>query len=134
MSSYCATKAGVLSLHEGLGTELRTVYQAPEVKLTVVHPTFAETPMVGEQAAQLKQARMHVLKPETVTDAILKQIFSGRGRQLVIAPPAPWISSIKGWPGWLSQFLVQLPERRMQDPSVLPAGLVTGEESHGTRT
>lgn len=134
LSPYSATKAGVLCLHEGLGTELRTVYQAPEVKLTIVHPTFAETPMVGEQASQLKQARMQILKPEVVTDAILKQIFSGRGRQIVLAPPANWISSIKGWPGWLSQFLVQLPERRMADPSLLPAGLATSEIARGVQT
>ncbi|QIW97787.1 hypothetical protein AMS68_003305 [Peltaster fructicola] len=133
LSPYCATKAGVLSLHEGLGTELRTVYKAPEVKLTIVHPTFAETAMVGANAQNLKKARMRVLKPEEVTDAILKQIFAGRGRHIVLSPPANWISTIKGWPGWLSQSLLQLPERRM-DTSAMPAGFATTEIAQGKRT
>lgn len=133
ISPYCATKAGVLSLHEGLGTELRTVYKAPEVKLTIVHPTFADTAMVGENVETLKKGRLRVLKPEEVTDAILKQVFAGRGRQIILSPPANWISSIKGWPGWLSQALLQLPERQL-DPKNLPAGMATEEKAQGRVT
>lgn len=131
LSPYCATKAGVLSLHEGLGTELRTVYNAPEVKLTIVHPTFADTPMVGENAKDLKKARLALLKPEQVTDAILKQIFAGRGKHIVLSPPANWISSIKGWPSWASQSLLQLPERALKNPNNLPSGLATTETAQG---
>lgn len=44
---YCNTKAAVLSLHEGLQAEMRVMYDAPEIKFTCVHPTYADTPMVA---------------------------------------------------------------------------------------
>lgn len=126
LSPYCATKAGVLSLHEGLGTELRTIHGAPEIKLTCVHPTFAATPMVGANADMLRKAGMRVLAPETVANAVVDQVFSGRARQIILNPPANWLSSIKGWPGWLSQGLLMLPERKV-DPTKLPHGLGKSE-------
>ena len=44
---YCNTKAAVLSLHDGLKQELRVMYKASEIKFSIVHPTYAATPMVG---------------------------------------------------------------------------------------
>jgi short-subunit dehydrogenase len=54
---YCNTKAAVLSLHDGLQQELRVMYKAPEIKLTVVHPTYAATPMIEPFRAELTKAK-----------------------------------------------------------------------------
>ena len=53
MAPYCNTKAAVMSLHEGLKQEVRVIYKAPEVKFTIVHPTFADTPMVAHAKKEL---------------------------------------------------------------------------------
>ena len=56
MVPYCNTKAAVLSLHEGLMQETRVVYKAPEIKFSVVHPTYAATPMVQPFRDELTKA------------------------------------------------------------------------------
>lgn len=43
MVDYCITKAGVLALHQGLGSELRAMHKCPEVNLSIVHPSWADT-------------------------------------------------------------------------------------------
>ena len=60
---YCNTKAAVLSLHEGLQQEMRAVYNAPEIKFTVVHPTYAATPMTEPFKHELETAKAFVSKP-----------------------------------------------------------------------
>lgn len=53
---YCNTKAAVLSLHDGLQQEMRVVYKAPEIKFSVVHPTYAATPMAQPFIDQVTKA------------------------------------------------------------------------------
>ena len=53
---YCNTKAAVLSLHDGLQQELRVMYDAPEIKFSVVHPTYAATPMIQPFRDELTKA------------------------------------------------------------------------------
>ena len=57
---YCNTKTAVLSLHEGCQQELRVTYKAPEVKFSIVHPTYAATPMVQPFQDELKKAGAYV--------------------------------------------------------------------------
>ena len=57
---YCNTKAAVLSLHDGLQQEVRVMYKCPEIKFSVVHPTFAATPMVQPFLNELKAAKAFV--------------------------------------------------------------------------
>jgi len=52
---YSNTKHAVLSLYEGLQQELRVVHGAPEIKVTSVHPTFADTPMAAPFKEELLQ-------------------------------------------------------------------------------
>ena len=53
LTDYSATKAGVLALHEGLNQELKHRYDAPEIKTTVVHPTYVNTKLVNPYRASL---------------------------------------------------------------------------------
>ena len=57
---YCNTKAAVLSLHDGLRQECRVTHKAPEIKFSVVHPTYAATPMVQPFNNELTTARVFV--------------------------------------------------------------------------
>jgi NAD(P)-dependent dehydrogenase (short-subunit alcohol dehydrogenase family) len=57
---YCNTKAAVLSLHDGLQQEMRTMYKCPEIKFTSIHPTYAATPMTQEWSSTLKIAKVTV--------------------------------------------------------------------------
>ena len=57
---YCNTKAAVLSLHDGLQQEMRVMYNAPEIKFSVVHPTYAATQMTQPFRDELSAAKVSV--------------------------------------------------------------------------
>jgi len=100
---YCNTKAAVLSLHDGLQQELRVTYKCPEIKFTIVHPTYAATPMTASWRKELADAKATVLDPVVVADAIVKQIISGKGKQLILGADTSLVAGIRGWPHWLAQ-------------------------------
>jgi len=105
MVSYCMTKASALAFHEGLNAELRSKahgYNAPEVKLTCVHPTWAATAMIAPHRNQIDRSGMAVIDPQLVADAVVKQVLSGRGRQIILAPGAEPLATVRAWPSWLS--------------------------------
>lgn len=102
---YCATKAGVLALHEGLTQELKHRYNAPFIKASIIHPIYVRTKLITSYAGSLQRSRAVVIEPETVADAIVKQIWSKRSGQIVL----PWwmhaASGARGWPAWLQEIL-----------------------------
>lgn len=108
---YCNTKVAALSLHEGLANELRSkkIHNAPEIKLTCVHPTFAATAMTKEHEATIAGQGMQLIDPHVVSDAIVKQVLRCKGGQIILNGDAPdFISSMRGWPHWLSSSLMNL--------------------------
>jgi all-trans-retinol dehydrogenase (NAD+) len=103
MVSYCMTKASALAFHQGLAAELRSEsINAPEIKLTCVHPTWASTAMIAPHRAKIDGSGMVVIEPHVVADAVVKQIISGRGDQLILAAGFGFLSTLRAWPSWLS--------------------------------
>lgn len=72
MVDYAATKAAVYAFHEGLATELRTFHNAPEIKMTLVHPGWANTPLIASHVEQIRKAQP-VVEPEVITNKVVKQ-------------------------------------------------------------
>jgi len=62
-----------LSLYRGLGSELRSVYNCPEIKNSIVHPTWANTPLIGQHVDQMQKQGMKVIDPQTVSNAVVGQ-------------------------------------------------------------
>lgn len=105
MVHYCMTKTAALAFHEGLGAELRSKkrgYFAPEIKLTCVHPTWAATPLIAPYRDQIDRSGHTIIDPQTVADAVVGQVLSGRGKQVILGGGLGWISGVRGWPHWLS--------------------------------
>lgn len=102
---YAATKAGVLALHEGLAQELKHRYNAPFIKTSIVHPIYVRTRLITSYASSLQRSRAIVIEPETVANAIVKQILSGRSGQIVLPSWMSAASSARGWPAWLQEIL-----------------------------
>ena len=99
------TKASALAFHEGLSAELRSKahgFNAPEIKLTCVHPTWAATAMIAPHRKTIDSSGMAVIEPEVVANAVVKQVLSGRGRQIILAPGAEPIATVRAWPSWIS--------------------------------
>ncbi|KAK3704871.1 hypothetical protein LTR37_013562 [Vermiconidia calcicola] len=111
---YCNTKAAVLSLHDGLLAEMRVMYKCPEVKFSIVHPTFADTPMVQPFKNELNAAKAFVLDPQVVSDAVVKQILSGKGRQIIVGGGTGWLAGIRAWPHWISQAILRSGDNKIK--------------------
>lgn len=118
LHSYSGSKAALVALHEGLAQDLRVNHNAPEIKLTIVHPTFAETPIITAYRDRIVQSGSLILDPKIVSDAVVKQILSGRGKQLIIAPDSGFIRSFRGWPRWAQQLLFRVLDARIRNAAV----------------
>lgn len=102
---YCATKAAVLSLHEGLMQELKHRYAAPDVKTSVVHPLWANTSLVSDWESELKRSKTPLLSAEVVGNLIVKQVLSGRSGQVFVPPILAPASLVKGLPHWVGEYV-----------------------------
>ncbi|OCK77298.1 dehydrogenase/reductase SDR family member 8 precursor [Lepidopterella palustris CBS 459.81] len=100
---YCSTKAGVFSFHEGLSQELKHRYSAPNVLTTSIHPSWVRTPLVDSWAESLRNAKADLLTPQTIADAIVKQILSCSGGQRIIPSKISNVAGLRGWPNWLQE-------------------------------
>lgn len=99
MVDYAASKAAALSFHEGLTAELSTRYGAPKVRTIVVNQGYTKTPLF-EGYNNTKGFMMPTLEPETVAEAVVRQVLSGRSGQLVLPSLAGALPALAGMPHW----------------------------------
>lgn len=100
---YSATKAAALAIHEGLQTELKHRYGAPEIKTSVIHPFYARTALIDSFRASLSASRVPVIEPQQVADAVLEQVLSGRSVQVCL-PAWMGIGALaRGLPFWIQE-------------------------------
>ena len=102
---YGATKAAARSFHEVLTCELKHIYKAPHVLTTVVHPNFARTPMLDGMLEDLEKMGVSMISPDDVSDAIVAQLRSRRGGQLIVPSTFSWAVGIRGWPIWMQEIV-----------------------------
>ena len=103
LGDYCATKAGVLALHETLLTELATRYKTRGghcIQASIVHPLWARTPLLGPFEKVLVKSGQPVLEPWDVADRVVRQVQGGRSGS-VFVPEKMWVGSLlRGLPHW----------------------------------
>jgi all-trans-retinol dehydrogenase (NAD+) len=68
----------------------------------IVHPTWIRTPLIAELTAR-PEFKDFVLEPETVAEAIVEQLLSGYGAQIILPKRLGLVSLIRGWPSWLQE-------------------------------
>ncbi|OAL55379.1 dehydrogenase/reductase SDR family member 8 precursor [Pyrenochaeta sp. DS3sAY3a] len=103
LADYTATKAAILSFHEGLNQELVHHYKAPNVLTTSIHPNWVRTPLLGPVEQELKQRGSVILEPTDVADAVSKQIESCRGGQVFLPQSIAKVSFLRGVPNWVQE-------------------------------
>jgi all-trans-retinol dehydrogenase (NAD+) len=87
IGDYCATKAGVLGMHESLVSELGIRYKAMGghcVQASIIHPLWARTPLVGSWADQMEKRGTPVLEASTVAKAVVRQVLQGRSGSVFV--------------------------------------------------
>lgn len=100
MVDYAASKAAAQAFHEGLAAELATRYQAPRVRTVLVNQGHTRTALF-EGYRNDSRFVAPSLAPETVAEAIVRQVLKGESGQVVLPGLGNLISGIAGWPLWL---------------------------------
>ncbi|KAG8674539.1 hypothetical protein FPOAC2_00566 [Fusarium poae] len=96
---YGASKAAALAFHEGLTAELATRYNAPKVRTVIVHPGPTNTALF-KGYYQNTDFLMPPLAPETVADAVVKQVLTGRSGTVVIPGTGSILAALRMQPDW----------------------------------
>ncbi|KAI1345095.1 NAD(P)-binding protein [Xylariaceae sp. FL0016] len=104
MVDYGMSKAAALAFHEGLTAELTTRYSAPKVRTIAVSQGYTKTALfTGYQSDN--QFLVPALEPESVADAIVKQIFTGRSGHVIAPSFGSTLQMLRAMPHWYSYAL-----------------------------
>lgn len=99
MTDYAASKAAALAFHEGLSAELLTRYNAPKVRTVVINQGYTKTPLFRGYNNENKFL-IPSLEPETVAEAIVKQVLTGQSGQVIIPGFGAILALLRGFPHW----------------------------------
>lgn len=102
---YSASKIGVAAFTEGLYQELKHRYGAPNVRHTLVNPTWIKAGMTAAFDKLNHSMSSVELEPEEVTDAVIEQVLSNRSAQLYLPAAYGFSASLRGWPNWLQELI-----------------------------
>lgn len=103
LADYTATKAAILSFHEGLNQELKHHYAAPNILTTSIHPNWVRTPLLAPVEAELKNRGSAIIEPNVVADAVVAAITSCSSGQVFLPQNISKISALRGLPNWVQE-------------------------------
>ncbi|KAH8891195.1 NAD(P)-binding protein [Thozetella sp. PMI_491] len=121
---YSCSKAGLVSLHEGLVQELRHFYKAPHVRSSIFHPSWIKTPLL-EPLLELRKFNDALLEPDFVANAVVDHVRKGESGQVILPTTIGFVlRSLKSLPLWLQEgvrnsragLLKELPNERPELP------------------
>lgn len=99
MVDYSASKSAALAFHEGLASELKTRYNAPKVRTVVVNQGYTKTALFSGYHND-SPFLLPALAPETVAEAIAKQVLSGKSGQVIVPGFGAILTFLRGFPHW----------------------------------
>ncbi|VUC31087.1 unnamed protein product [Clonostachys rosea] len=102
-SDYSSSKSAIRAFHETLGTELKHIYDAPNVLTTAVHTEFVKTPILKDQQAHLDKEGAFMLDTDFVADKIVDRIVSRTGGDLILPESHSFVAGLRAWPAWLQE-------------------------------
>lgn len=103
LGDYCATKAAVLGMHESLVQELKHRYEdqgGHTIQASIVHPMWANTPLVGSWAPELQKSGQPVLTATDVARRVVKQVLRGESGSVFVPEKQLAGSLMRGLPDW----------------------------------
>ncbi|KAJ6041381.1 uncharacterized protein N7446_010731 [Penicillium canescens] len=84
MVDYCCSKASVLAFHEGLRQALKYSYRAPNVRTSIIHPTWVHSPMIKALTENDDNCSRRILTCQVVSTAICEKILKHRSGQFIV--------------------------------------------------
>ena len=94
MVDYAASKAAALAFHEGLSSEISTIYKANKIRTVIMCQGYTRTKL-------FEGFKGKALYPETVAEEIVKAVFRGKSHHILL-PKAGWLVAprLRGFPVW----------------------------------
>lgn len=108
MSEYATSKAATLAFHECLAIELRTRYNAPRVRTTIVCPLKVRTALAYGLQTRSVPFFNPVLEPVQVARKVVEALDSGLSQHVVLPSIASSITSLRVAPDWLQRLVLAL--------------------------
>jgi len=96
---YCASKSAALTFHEGLQSELATIYKADKVRTVCVNQGYTKTALF-DGFNKGDGFMSYPMEVETVAEAIVRAVLAGKSDHIILPVGNTGITSIKGWPTW----------------------------------
>lgn len=70
---------------------------------SIVHPFWVRTPMIDVILKAGKHWNKPVMGPEKVSSAVIKQLVSGNGGQVILPSYLSLASLVRGLPSWIQE-------------------------------
>ncbi|KAH8704244.1 putative short-chain dehydrogenases/reductase [Talaromyces proteolyticus] len=102
---YASSKAAALAFHEGLTQEIRHWYKSKKIRTSIIHPLWVRTPLIDTLVQARKHFKQPVMSPEKVSSAVVKQIVSRSGGQVIIPSSYNGASLLRGLPNWIQEMV-----------------------------
>ncbi|KAB8235951.1 SDR family oxidoreductase [Aspergillus alliaceus] len=103
ITDYSCSKAAALAFHEGLSQEVRHWYGSKKVRTSIIHPIWVRTPLIDAILKAGKKWKQPVLEPEEISAAVVNQIVSGDGGQVVVPGRYGVAAMLRGFPNWIQE-------------------------------
>jgi NAD(P)-dependent dehydrogenase (short-subunit alcohol dehydrogenase family) len=108
MSEYATSKAAALAFHECLAIEMRTRYNAPRVRTTLVAPTKVRTALGDGMEDHADPFFTPVLEPIQVAQRVVWSLDSGLSQHLMLPGFANLLPLLRTAPDWFRRLLAVL--------------------------
>ncbi|KAL7790801.1 hypothetical protein V8C37DRAFT_410781 [Trichoderma ceciliae] len=101
IADYSATKAGLLAMHE---LELKNVYKAPRVRLTLGIFCFIRTPLISGHP-NVPNFLLPFLHVDSVGESMADAVYSGYGSIIYMPGINRLVAVLRGGPEWLFRLI-----------------------------
>ncbi|KAM0248376.1 hypothetical protein ACHAQJ_009501 [Trichoderma viride] len=99
IADYSASKAGLLAMHESLQLELKNVYKAPRVRLTLGIFCFISTPLINGHT-NVPNFLLPLLHVDSVGESMVDAVYSGYGSIIYMPGISRLAATLRGGPDW----------------------------------
>lgn len=72
---------------------------------SIIHPFWVRTPMIDVILKAGKHWTKPVMGPEEVSSAVIKQLVSGNGGQVILPSSLGLASLVRGLPSWIQEWI-----------------------------
>lgn len=123
LGTYAMTKSGALAVHEALSGELRSRYNAPRVRTTVVCPTKVRTALGDALEDQANQLFAPTLEPVQVGEKIVGALKEGNSKQIIMPAIMNFLPVGSRAPAWIRRIieLIGDTDNNVNDQSIIRA-------------